>query len=127
MVSRIADCIKELKQWLAINMLQLNSEKFIFFTPKSMTHLTTDITLHLDDIVISPKCQVRSLGIHLDNSLKMDHHINYLCKVCIFQLRNICRIRKYLTTMATKTIVHLLVISRLDYGNTLWCVRLFGG
>ena len=123
MVSRTADCIKELMQWLAINMLQLNSEKseFIIFTPKSMTDLTTDITLHLDDIVISPKGQVRSLGIHLDNSLKMDHHINYLCKVCIFQLRNICRISKYLTTNATKTIVHSLVISRLDYGNSTLC------
>ena len=123
MVSRIADCIKELKQWLAINMLQLNSEKseFIIFTPKSMTDLTTDITLHLDDAVISPKGQVRSLGIHLDNSLKMDHHINYLCKVYVFQLRNICRIRKYLTTNTIKTIVHSLVISRLDYGNLTLC------
>ena len=86
MVSRTADCIKELKQWLAINMLQLNSEKseFIIFTPKSMTELTNDITLHLDDIVISPKGQIRSLGIYLDRSLKMDHHINFLCKVLSF-------------------------------------------
>ena len=54
MVSQIADCIKKLKQRLAINMLQLNSEKseFIIFTPESMTDLTTDITLHLNDIVI---------------------------------------------------------------------------
>ena len=106
--SRFVDWIKELKQ--CINMLQLN-------TPKRMTDLSNDITLHLDDIVISPKGQVRSLGIHLDRSLKMDHHINFLCKVCIFQLRNICRIRKYLTTYATKTIVHSLVITRLDYGS----------
>ena len=105
-------------------MLQLNSVKseFIIFTPKSITDITTDITWGFDDIVISPKGQVQSLGIHLDKSLKMDHPINNLCKVCIFQWRNICRIRKYLTTNATKTIMHLLVISKLDYyGSSTLC------
>ena len=42
-----------------------------------------------------------------------------MCRSCVYQLRNICKIRKYLTTDATKSLVHALVISRLDYTNAV--------
>ena len=40
-------------------------------------------------------------------------------KTAMFYLKNISRIRRYLSSDSTKTIVHAYVISRLDYANSL--------
>ena len=40
-------------------------------------------------------------------------------KTAMFYLRNISRIRRYLTPDSAKTIVHAYVVSRLDYANSL--------
>ena len=42
-----------------------------------------------------------------------------VCKSAIFHLRNISRIRRYLTAAATEQVVHACVTSRLDIGNAL--------
>ena len=49
----------------------------------------------------------------------MDNQVNALCKAAYFHIRNISAIRKYLTEDTTKHLVHGLVTSRLDYGNSL--------
>ena len=40
-----------------------------------------------------------------------------MCKAAYYHLYAISKIRHSLSTEACKTIVHVLVISRLDYGN----------
>ena len=45
-------------------------------------------------------------------------HINKLCKAVSFHLYNIRRIRKYLTSEATHSLVGAIVMSRVDYINS---------
>ena len=40
-------------------------------------------------------------------------------KACYYQLRNIGLIRKYINDETCKTLVQVLIIFRLDYGNPL--------
>ena len=47
--------------------------------------------------------------------------INNTCKSAFSQLYNIRRIRKYLTTDTSKTLVHAMITSRIDYCNSLLC------
>ena len=42
-----------------------------------------------------------------------------VCRSAIFHLRNIARIRRYLTPAATEQVIHAFVTSRLDVGNAL--------
>ena len=42
-----------------------------------------------------------------------------LCQSAIFHLRNISRIKRYLTAAATEQVTHAFVTSRLDVGNAL--------
>ena len=53
----------------------------------------------------------------MDNYLKLDAHVNKIFKVCMYHLRNISKIRRFLTTDACKlhVLVHALVKSSLDY------------
>ena len=49
----------------------------------------------------------------------MSLHIEHLCRICNFHLRAIGNIRHQLTSDAAHTLVRTLVLSRLDYGNSV--------
>ncbi len=66
---------------------------------------------------IEPTTSARNLGILLDETLCLSPHISKICKSAVFLLRQISRIRDFLTQDAFKIIVHSLVTSRLDYCN----------
>ena len=67
--------------------------------------LVNSITFNKSNI--SSSKYVRNLGV------------NQPCKSCYFQLRNIRYIRSSLTTEAAKLVVHALVVSKLDYCNSI--------
>jgi hypothetical protein len=46
--------------------------------------------------------------------------ISQVCKNGFFQLRTICKIWKFLTTSAAKCLVNALVLSHVDYANSLF-------
>ena len=53
-----------------------------------------------------------------------NHHgnggfVNKICESLYYHLRNISKIRKYLTEETTKILVHAFVSSKLDYCNSL--------
>ena len=50
---------------------------------------------------------------------KLDGHVNKVFKVCMFHLRTISKIRRFLTIEACKLLIHALVTSRLDYCNSI--------
>ena len=62
---------------------------------------------------------LRDLGVTLDSSLSFNQHVTNTCRSAFLELRCIGLIRKYLTEDATKTIVCSLVLSRLDYCNSI--------
>ena len=66
-----------------------------------------------------PKLSIRDIGVVIDNTMSMAVHVSRVCQVTYCQIRSIAKIRKCLTTAACKTIVHALVMSRVDYDNAL--------
>ena len=55
----------------------------------------------------------------LDSYLSMSQHISNTCKAAYIQIKRISSIRHLLTTQATQTLVCCLVLSNLDYCNSL--------
>jgi len=49
----------------------------------------------------------------------MEAHIQQVCHSSYFHLRNIGKVRPFLTTEAAATLVHSLVATRIDYANSL--------
>ena len=62
---------------------------------------------------------MRNLGILLDPSMSMATHISSICSSAHFHLRNISRIRPFLSEKATEQLVHAFITSKLDMGNSL--------
>jgi hypothetical protein len=71
------------------------------------------------DYVLPPSDQARNLGVTFDSELTMVPHVNGICICAFFHLTLIGRIRKYLDTKSDKSLVHDLVLSRLDYAISL--------
>jgi len=112
-LSSTNECIDELKPWMGCNMLKLNSEKtelIIFDSKKSPgRNMTPSLPWHLRDINIPS--YVRSLGVMFDSALSFSKHIDYIIKSCNFYIRNIGRIRQFLSKKTCKILVVALVTS----------------
>ena len=52
-------------------------------------------------------------------TLSMDAHIKYLCRILFCQLRRIGKIRSFLSTDAANKLAVSLILSGLDYCNSL--------
>ena len=61
----------------------------------------------------------RNIGAIIDRHLTMEDQVSNVCRNCYLSLRQISQIRPYLTAEATATLVHALIISKLDSYNSL--------
>ena len=62
---------------------------------------------------------VRLLGVNLDPYLNLESHVNNLVSECFYHLKNIAKIRRYLTDNEAQKLVHSFVSSKLDYTNSI--------
>lgn len=62
---------------------------------------------------------VSDLGVTLDSSLSMKDHVGRICNTAYYQLRQLWKVKKSLTSAAIETLVHAFVSSRMDYCNSL--------
>lgn len=101
-------------------MLKLNCDKteVMFFAPKN-TPDPPGINIRVGATPVIPSSSVRNLGVIMDKTMTMDKQVTSIMRSCYSQLRNIGQIRRYLTPDATRSLVHGLVTSRLDYCNPL--------
>ena len=120
-VTRLNTCIGDVHKWLANNMLKLNDHKteVILFTSKHDLKSNPRVAVNVGEQVVRPATTTRNLGVVYDQPLSMIQHVNSVCRVGYMHVRNIGRIRRYLTEDATKTMIHALVTSRLDYCNAV--------
>ena len=75
--------------------------------------------LRIDHVKVSTVCNVRNLGTWFDNHLSMKTAINKTCQSGLYHLHNIWRIRIFLSFENRKSIVQAIVMSRIDYSNSL--------
>ena len=119
-IRSIQKCINEIKMWMTANYLKLNEDKteiIIISNNGSKKHLVESIEIGGD--YIYPVKTVKNLGVLYNENLNFSAQIDNVCKNAFFILRRTSRIRRYLTTDATKILVHSLISSKLDYCNSL--------
>ena len=62
---------------------------------------------------------VRDLGVLLDSEMSMQRHIGKVTNVCFYQLRTLRQIRNYVSRTVMAQLVMSLVITRIDYCNSV--------
>ena len=101
------------------NMLQLNMDKteVLVLMNKSLRNPITMNKIKIDSIDISTASSVRNLGVIFDSALSSEAFVNFICKSAWFNLFNISRSRRSLTTDAAKILIQSYVMSKIDYCN----------
>lgn len=107
--------------WFAFIWVRLNPDKsdFLYFAPFELASELPLFPVRMKNQVLSPSISARLLGVTLVSDLSMHSQIYAVVKSSYYQLYRLGKIRKQLTASATKTMVHSLVISHLDYANSL--------
>ena len=118
---RMQSCISEIKTWMTVNKLQLNDKKteVMVIYNKFNIKIPPVVTLNINGCLITSVNQVKSLGVILDSNLSMAAFISKIRRDAFFQLKRIALIRKCLTIKVTNTLILSLVMSKIDYCNSL--------
>ena len=118
----VQSCMSDVKAWASANMLKLNENKteLMLVTSKRSEHLHSlpnSITMGKAQIPLEQS--VNNLGFTLDCHLTMNAHVSNIARTFYFELRRLASIRRFLRNTATATLVSALILSRIDYCNSL--------
>ena len=122
LLNSMQSCISDVKAWANANMLKLNDNKtdLMLVTSKRTKHLhnlPTSITICNAQIPF--KQSVNNLGFTSDCHLTMNAHVSNIAQTCYFELCHLASICRFLTSIATVTLVFALALSRIDYLHVL--------
>jgi hypothetical protein len=117
----LESCIHDIKRWMLLNMLKLNDDKteFIYIGSPYYINKLKHNPVKIGDSIIHDTSSVKNLGVIFDSNLKMNLFVVQKFSSCMYYIKSISKIRRYLTQDATKLLVHAFITSRLDYCNSL--------
>jgi len=75
--------------------------------------------MHGHQLVSACNWNVRAIGVLLDSEMSMQRHISKVASVCFYQLRRLRQIRNYVNQSVMAQLVTSLVITRVDYCNSI--------
>ncbi len=117
-IDSLCQCIDEINIWMWQNFLQLNKEKteVIAFGNKDEV---LKVNAYLDSRGQTTKNQVRNLGVILETDLSFSSHVKAVTKSAYYHLKNIAKIRCFVSSQDLEKLVHAFITSRVDYCNGL--------
>jgi hypothetical protein len=119
--SSVIECISAVSDWMKSNRLQLNPDKteVLWCTTGLRQHQLPTTSFKFGGVDIKPAASVRNLGVFLDTDLVMRTHVSKVVARCFGVLRQLRQIRHLLCPDTLRTLVTALVLSRLDYCNSV--------
>ena len=120
-ITKLENCIEAVWHWMQTNFLKLNENKaeFIILGLSKQLKKVGNITIMIGEDIIPNVPTMKNLGIFLDAELKHTIHINKLTSHSFSTLHNISRVRCLLDQETTKILEQALILSKLDYCNSL--------
>ena len=100
---RVECCVNDIDCWMVNNGLKLNQDKteLVLISSKFRCRPSLEFIQVVDE-KIQPKPSARNLGVIIDQCLDLTDHVNKICVSCQYHLRNIAKIRKYLSEDTSK-------------------------
>ena len=130
-ISTIQSCISEIKRWMTENFMKLNEGKtqlILFGKLYNLKKYPHDFEIQINDSEIKSldlsgpgmKEEGKSLGVMLDNDTAMKRQITAVKQSSYNTLHNLRNIKEYLDVDTKLALVKSLVLSKLDYCNSLY-------
>ena len=121
-LTRLGSWALKADAWFLQNRVKFNLPKssLIITCPKNSTAPPADVPLQVGGAMVHPSAEAKNLGVIFDQHLTTDAHIRHVCKAASYHLWRIGRVRGFLDVSTTKCLVNSLVLSRIDYANSLF-------
>jgi len=118
----VENCVAMIKCWMNRNFLKLNDSKseLIFLHRPSEESKVLNRQLVIGDHLLKSSSPVRNLGVLFDCGMSLENNINKVVSTCFNNIRKIYRIRSFLNEHTAKCLTHSLIVSHLDYANSLY-------
>ncbi len=111
-IDSLCKCIDENNSWMCQN---LNKEKTLFGNKDKFLK----VNAYLDSRCQTTKNQVKHIGVILETDLSFSSHVKAVIKSAYCHLKNITRIRCFVSSQDSEKLVHAFITSRGDYCNGL--------
>ena len=97
-ISRIETCLVDITNWMTTNKLKLNNDKTeLLIVYSRFRHSPRLPYIKIRTDIIKPTNKARYVGVIFDNTVTMSFHIYNIVKGAYYHLRNITKIRKYIS------------------------------
>jgi len=118
---RISACVGAVSSWMKSNRLSLNCDKseVLWCASCRRQHQLPSNALSIDGTLVEPVKSVCDLGIYIDSDLLMRTHVQHTVSRCFVVLRQLRQIRRSVPTDTFQSLVVSLVLTRLDFGNSV--------
>ena len=115
-LAKIEECSTDLDYWISQNRLNFKNDKaeVLYFYSKYKPQQCLP-RFHLGTNTTQPAQSARNIGVIFGSTMTMQLHVDFVCKSALYHLRNISRIRNFLSTKTTKILVHVFVSSKLGH------------
>ncbi len=102
----IESLISDIRRWTIVNMIGINDTKTDFTVINGPQQKTLDIpSLRVGDADIMSSTCIKTLGVHIDNTLSMQKQVNQVSRASFAKLSNMYKIRRCITEDGAKTMV----------------------
>ena len=119
----LSSLLSDLKIWMARRKLKLNDGKteiiVIRGKLRNVSVANFDV-MSFGDTQLVPCESAKNLGVVLDSSLSFRSHRDYIVKTCNFHICNLYMIKDFVNRKNLVTLVHSLIVSKVDYCNSLF-------
>jgi len=114
-------CLADIRSWMSENFLKLNDDKtelLLIGHPKRVAGLK-GFALLIGDAIVRPSPRARNLGVVFDSCLNFISIIHKTASTASHHTRSVSKIRSCLPQWLVENLTSSLVLSRLDYCNSL--------
>ena len=118
--AKMERCLEEVRSWMALNRLKLNTKKTEVMVISSKHDMNdSPDTVKVFGEPLQTTNNARNLGIYFDDKLSMEYHVSHVVKKCSMYLHNMWRIADKLDKDSKVRLVNVFIHSILDFGNSL--------
>ena len=119
-ITQIESCLCEIREWSLQNSLKLNLGRTEVVHVKPRDKLQPSLSITVSDIPVLSVSKARDLGVIVQDDLRLNTHIDNICKSAAKGLYRIGKIRHFLDKATTERLVHAFIFSYLDFNNGLF-------
>ena len=119
----IVQLLMDIKKWMCERKLKLNDRKTEIMLVKGNLRggqIEEFGSLDLGDFQLTPVPCAKNLGVVFDSALNFKSHVGSLVRNCNFHIRNLYSVRRFMHRENIVSLVHSLILSKVDYCNSLF-------